>query len=503
MLKSISMENYKCFKDKTDIEIAPLTVLCGANSSGKSSILKSLLMLKQSYENESTSHTMLFSGDYVDNGSFDDVVYHKDKSDIKKDSVFTISTKYLIRDTSDDNGKNRVKRQDIMSFKELKRVFEQTQGIKNVKTFVLKTDIEVERPKAGANTFDFFIESNIIKKYNVTILLLDKVNKIIDDCERYIKITKIIGSEKDRDQWEIRFIGIPPCQADDKETVGVCTCYVSGLQIKNLYIDNLKKGIFKRLPNILSIFKIAAFQTDGCKFIAPLREQPMRRYNINGDVQSVGIAGEKTPIVLAKAYNDVKTGCIPPTNDNNGNVCWRTDTDLYYKLVSKWMKYLDLGEIGLESNNGLIELNVNGHNIMDVGFGVSQALPIIVEGLYMLQDESLLLEQPEIHLHPEMQLKMADFLIALAKSEKNIIVETHSDHFINRIIHRVMQNYEELNDIVHIYIVDKNDTEQVRLKEINKYKGTKNDMNKYFFTQYDSEINDIVDVGLSNMMENL
>ncbi len=50
MLKSISLENYKCFKYLNSLDIAPLTILCGVNSSGKSSILKSLLMMKQSYE---------------------------------------------------------------------------------------------------------------------------------------------------------------------------------------------------------------------------------------------------------------------------------------------------------------------------------------------------------------------------------------------------------------------------------------------------------------------
>ena len=43
MLKSITLENYKCFKEETTIDIAPLTVLCGVNSSGKSSILNNLL----------------------------------------------------------------------------------------------------------------------------------------------------------------------------------------------------------------------------------------------------------------------------------------------------------------------------------------------------------------------------------------------------------------------------------------------------------------------------
>lgn len=67
-----------------------------------------------------------------------------------------------------------------------------------------------------------------------------------------------------------------------------------------------------------------------------------------------------------------------------------------------------------------------------------------------------------------------------------------------------MQNYEELNDIIKIYIVEKDEEthcSSVRLKKIDKYKGTEKDKSKFFFTQYDSEITDIVDTGLSNMLE--
>lgn len=508
MLKSISLENYKCFKERTDIEIAPLTVLCGVNSSGKSSILKSLLMLKQSYENESSSHSLLFSGDYVDNGSFDDIIYHINKNDIKKDDSFKITNTYLIQDTSDEQGKNLVKRQDIVSFKELKRVFYQFKDIKKVKFFKLMVEITVERPLESDSSFEFYIESNIIRSYNIELELLDVNQQSIDDMIHYIYITK--NEHLKNAGWALSVNGIPSTKGTIP-TILVnypCICYFSGLQIKNIYAENMKKDAINLLPNLLSIFKIVAFQTDGINFIAPLREQPVRRYSLNGNIDSVGISGEKTPMLLAKEYNSLKTDCIPPfeiQKNNKKYIKWGIRKTYFSNLVQQWMKYLELGNLSLESGmNGLISLNINDHNIVDVGFGVGQALPIIVQGLYMTKDQSLLLEQPEIHLHPEMQLQMADFLIALAKNEKNVIVETHSDHFVNRIIHRVMQNYEELNDIIKIYIVEKDEEthcSSVRLKKIDKYKGTEKDKSKFFFTQYDSEITDIVDTGLSNMLE--
>ena len=92
MLKSISLKNYKCFDKLDNLEIAPLTVLCGVNSSGKSSILKSLLMLKQSYEDNSVSNYILLNGKFIDNGTFKEVLL-----DTTKEKHFSITNHFEIK----------------------------------------------------------------------------------------------------------------------------------------------------------------------------------------------------------------------------------------------------------------------------------------------------------------------------------------------------------------------------------------------------------------------
>ena len=155
MLKSISLENYKCFKDKTDIDIAPLTVLCGVNSSGKSSILKSLLMLKQSYENELPYNEMTFNGKLVDNGYFEDIIYHDKETKIEEieNGKFTITTTFALYDRISESGNNTIKRQDIPSFKELKKIFFL---VKNIDQFKIKTSITVEKGALRNNNFNIF-----------------------------------------------------------------------------------------------------------------------------------------------------------------------------------------------------------------------------------------------------------------------------------------------------------------------------------------------------------
>ena len=75
MIQKIRLNNFKCFCDSGEIEIKPLTVLCGINSSGKSTIIKSLLTLKQTHDKARNKQGLILNADYVKNGTFDDVVY--------------------------------------------------------------------------------------------------------------------------------------------------------------------------------------------------------------------------------------------------------------------------------------------------------------------------------------------------------------------------------------------------------------------------------------------
>ena len=82
MLKSISLENYKCFQH-AKLDISPLTILCGINSSGKSSIINSLLMLKQSYENNIMGNNMSLNGEYIKCGAFEDISTDRNNEPVK------------------------------------------------------------------------------------------------------------------------------------------------------------------------------------------------------------------------------------------------------------------------------------------------------------------------------------------------------------------------------------------------------------------------------------
>lgn len=116
MLTSVSLKNYKSFMDLESLEIKPLTLLCGTNSSGKSSILKSILMIKQTTEKETPYNKLAFSGKYVDNGYWEDIINSSLITD--QDATFTISNEFKISVT--DNGGINFS-EDLPALKELKK----------------------------------------------------------------------------------------------------------------------------------------------------------------------------------------------------------------------------------------------------------------------------------------------------------------------------------------------------------------------------------------------
>jgi predicted ATPase len=84
--------------------------------------------------------------------------------------------------------------------------------------------------------------------------------------------------------------------------------------------------------------------------------------------------------------------------------------------------------------------------ITDVGFGVSQVLPVLVLCYYAPEGSTIILEQPEIHLHPSVQAGLADVFIDAIKTRKiQIIVESHSEHLLRRLQRRIAEEKDGLS----------------------------------------------------------
>ncbi|MDE5539815.1 MAG: AAA family ATPase, partial [Bacilli bacterium] len=327
----------------------------------------------------------------------------------------------------------------------------------------------------------------------------DKNNQSIDSSIGYI----IIKNSRDNEHNIITWKNIPGfAQAKNSFNNYKCMCSFNGLAISNIFAFNMPNWVKSIVPNILAISRIISSQFENILYIAPLRNTPERTYIINKNVDSVGVAGQDTPILLAKLKDKIVTTdmCCPYININKDNSAY-VSTD-YLSIIQDWLNYFEIGKLNISGENRTINIKLGDHNITDVGFGMSQLLPIITQGVCMDKEQTLLIEQPEIHLHPKMELQMADFLIHMAKTDRHVIVETHSDHIINRIIKRIMENpslIDKNNPIIRIIFLEKENSLSPKKIDIDidKYKGVLNGT-KNFFTQFGFEQMEIAKTGYEN-----
>ena len=95
-------------------------------------------------------------------------------------------------------------------------------------------------------------------------------------------------------------------------------------------------------------------------------------------------------------------------------------------------------------------------------------------------------------------MAMGDFLVSMAKKGKNVMVETHSDHVINRIVKRIMDRTISEADVAIYFVKNTSEGSEISKIQIDMIKGVVNAPDE-FFTQFASELNDIFKIGMENL----
>ena len=241
-----------------------------------------------------------------------------------------------------------------------------------------------------------------------------------------------------------------------------------GLSIYPILTGNGKKKFkskeIKTIEKMITLFSAYISGTIYTLFtslihIGPLRQRPSRVYSGKGFLPlSVGEDGRWTIDIL------------------------QMNIDLI-KVVKTWLKRfnisLDFKLDELRKNSNRYEVMLEDPflktkvNLLDVGFGVSQILPIIVQGYYAENNAVLLIEEPEIHLHPKAQCTMGDMFVDIVNnSEKKLIIETHSDLLIERVCKHILYKDENKRlspeDILIYYFEPTEDGTKIRKITVDK-----------------------------------
>lgn len=239
------------------------------------------------------------------------------------------------------------------------------------------------------------------------------------------------------------------------------------------------------------------------KYLGPLRDAPKPLYPLApaADPHDVGLRGEHTASIL-ELHKSKKIRYIPSANFKGPVIDRKIVTRTLEAAVIDWLQYLgvansvksrDQGKLGHELKVGLSNSD-STYDLTHVGVGVSQILPILVMCLLAETDSTLVFEQPELHLHPKVQTLLGDFFLSMALCNKQCIVETHSEYFIDRLRFRIAAATPKngLNSQAKIYFVEKpSQGSSFREVVINEY-GAISDWPEGFFDQSQQQAEEIL-----------
>lgn len=527
MLTNMKLSGFKPFKEPQEVPIAPITLIYGPNSAGKSSIIQSLLLLKQSLlTSHNDTDTPVFRGEYVDLGSFKSAVHAHDlnrdieisvgfkpegqrfsrpfigamgligrNSNVQVDlkfraakgldtkvrtktsselyelvcqyPVFPTSMDYLLGQTlrlsfQRTSAKQRDLRRGTRRFdSDQSYVCSDQETIGNLLRIFLirqaygvgariRSDRGVEGYQINRIALGLGITADNRGSEDLAVRILHRLNDLVEGfSENFFKafsenheiesrcLLPIFGSIVREERSE--FI--------DDEIFSILS-----------EIDKrIEKGSRARLPfgsprllfePIDQINYGLTAALDSLSYLGPLRQPPSRHYTVSGgSTVTVGKSGQHTSMLVYHGADTIEKEINK----------WFAEFEIPYSLRRKTHGDEIVGQLlslNLRERKSGIEVGP-----ADVGFGIGQLLPIIVEGVAS-RSRTVAVEQPEIHLHPRLQGSLADFFIETSRvrqnnrsnMEKQWIIETHSESLMLRMQRRIREQKISKDDVSVLYV---------------------------------------------------
>lgn len=382
MLEHLHLRNFRSWT-ALELELKPVTLIFGPNSSGKTALLHSLLMLKQTAESNDRSRSLCF-GDYADLGSFREVVSGRDESlGLEVGLDWRPLDEVVLRDDETDLPPLTA---DVIGYQARWELLEEVQ-LASLLYRVPGLSLRLSRTEQGGYDWD-------------------------------PKKSQALGSRRRGRPWPLP---------------GPESCYA------------LPRIIAQEWPqtNLLELNHQFELLMNRIQYVGPLRRAPRREYLWSGEAPGViGADGAQAVEALLAQQRAFAA---------NGGAKGRRRQAGLVEQTARWLK-----EFGLAARFAVeaidrgqryyeVRLNVPGAGMAttalpDVGFGVSQVLPIIVQMLFAPEGSILLFEQPEIHLHPKAAALLADLFLEVAASRRlQLIIETHSEYLLSRLQRRVAE----------------------------------------------------------------
>jgi len=522
MLKGIGVQNLRSFSQYAYSDLKPLTVFLGRNSSGKSSLIRLFPLLRQSVE-ETTTGPILWFGRYVDYGNFNEAIHKSSNNDD------TIKLQFNIQLQTSSNAA-WYKLANYERFPELEFILKINLSEQNQKTFAKSVSFEIDGSSIEVVP-DFENDTTTIYAEGVDFECFLKTEATSKKDYKFLPIISWIhdqgkkGSVKEIPKNNKALLAeytayMSRTQFRERESAhNKLICKYAAKQLKQFFHPNTKLDTISeellgvrayskdRLEHgILSLFKSHSYFRKkmeipevranflnilhplillknynsiadlinsnltksllSVKYLAPIRANTERFYRFQDlQVEEMDHTGSNLAMILNSFSEEEAKRFQHWTNENFGFISFVTTDGSHYAI-----------KIKTENDN-------EEHNISDMGYGYSQVLPIIMSiWLEILSDENstdeviFVIEQPELHLHPAYQSKVAHLFAKVintakdAKKDIKFIFETHSQSMI-----------DALGDCIQNKVIDKDDV-NIMIFEKNKENGSST-----FTAEFDEE----------------
>lgn len=396
MLTHLRIRNFKAWRDTGPVRLAPLTVIFGANSAGKSSLGHLLLALQQTARSTDRKRALHLgdSGSLIDLGTFEDCLHGHD---LGQTLGFELGW-------------------------QLPRALEVRDPLHPERRY-LGQDMRLEVAMAAGKGAQPEVQAMRYALQSGAAPVLD-----VDfhrDTQRRLRL--------ESQHYDFKMADGRKWPLEEPE--------------KFYRLSDVTAARFKNAGFMADFALATEAMLDSLSYLGPLRSHPQRIYQWSGDTPaSVGSMGEQTIAAILAAQGDARQLNRGPRKARQG----------FAEFVAGWLK--DLGVIhdfsvrpvavGRKEYEVLVKTGPKSPQvkITDVGFGVSQVLPALVQAFYCPPHSTVWMEQPEIHLHPQVQAELADVFISAIQSRQDgaerrvqLIVESHSEHFLNRLQRRVAE----------------------------------------------------------------
>jgi predicted ATPase len=442
MIKKFSLNNFKAWEKTGSIRFAPITVFFGPNSSGKTSIIQSLLLLKQTVDSPDRQN-VLHLGDPktpIDLGTLSDIQYNHDS-----DKKLGFDIEWVLP--------KELKLRDVLS-----NARYMTDSIE----FHASIGSHSQAGRPELERLEYLLKQDHLSQCAFAL------TKMSDENKKTHSVYQLSASEYNLKRTKGRGWPLPPPDKFYGFPEEAVAYYQNTGFLPDLTLEI--ERLFSRLY-----------------YVGPLRSYPRRNYTWSGEIPShVGVQGERSiESLLAAKERFFNRGA-------------KTRYKSFEETIARWL--YDMGLIDsfdvrpIAPRRKEYEVMVRTGRRMpyvpltDVGFGVSQILPVMVECFYVPAHAIVIFEQPEIHLHPCVQADLADlFIEAVQAREQNVgdrniqlIVESHSEHFLRRLQRRIAEEKIGPENVAMYFCSSKHDKAVIEELQVDRF-GNISNWPAYFF----------------------